>query len=40
MAILRDRPGVEEVIVEGVKFLRFAERSGAYDQTLAALNSH
>jgi len=28
------------VIVEGVKFLRFAERSGAYDQTLDTLNSH
>ena len=26
--------------VDRVKFLRLAERTGAYDQTLAAVNSH
>jgi short-subunit dehydrogenase involved in D-alanine esterification of teichoic acids len=40
IAILRDQPDVTEVQVERVKFLRLAERTGAYDQTLAAVNSH
>ncbi|MGF6896301.1 putative oxidoreductase [Nocardia sp. GAS34] len=40
MAILRDDPDADEVIVKGVEFLRFAERSGAYEQTRTVLNSH
>ncbi|MFC5261227.1 SDR family oxidoreductase [Kribbella qitaiheensis] len=40
IAILRDQPDVTEVQVDRVKFLRLAERTGAYDQTLAAVNSH
>lgn len=40
IAILRDQPDVTEVQVDRVKLLRLAERTGAYDQTLAAVNSH
>jgi uncharacterized oxidoreductase len=40
MSILQNQPDVREVTVERVGFLRFAEREGRYDQTLAALNSH
>lgn len=40
IAILRYQPDVTEVQVDRVKFLRLAERTGAYDQTLAAVNSH
>jgi uncharacterized oxidoreductase len=38
MALLVARPGAPEVCVERVKFLREAERRGAYDQVFAQLN--
>ncbi|MFE7405141.1 SDR family oxidoreductase [Isoptericola sp. NPDC057559] len=37
--LLAARPDAHEVLVEGVKFLRFAETSGAYDATVARLNA-
>ncbi|HEY0473262.1 MAG TPA: SDR family NAD(P)-dependent oxidoreductase [Kribbella sp.] len=39
MAILQNEPDVAEVLVENVKVLRLADRNGAYDQTLAAVNA-
>ncbi len=38
LAILDTRPDVEQVIVERVKQLRFAEATGTYDAVLAGLN--
>ncbi|SKC80836.1 SDR family oxidoreductase [Krasilnikoviella flava] len=37
--LLSARPDAHEILVEGVKFLRFAETSGAYDATVARLNA-
>ena len=37
--ILRARPDVEEVLVDRVRFLRFAEVEGRYDDVLAMLSS-
>ncbi|MGH8963825.1 MAG: oxidoreductase, partial [Actinomycetes bacterium] len=37
--LLATQPDAHEILVEGVKFLRFAETSGAYDATLARLNA-
>lgn len=37
--LLAADPGAHEILVEGVKFLRFAETTGAYDATVARLNS-
>lgn len=40
VSILRQQPTPPEVLVQRVGFLRFAEREGRFDQTLAALNAH
>jgi uncharacterized oxidoreductase len=37
--LLRTRPDAREVLVEGVKFLRFAEVDGTYDEVLARLSA-
>ncbi|MEN5072508.1 SDR family NAD(P)-dependent oxidoreductase [Isoptericola cucumis] len=37
--LLVSQPDAREILVEGVKFLRFAETSGAYDATVARLNA-
>ncbi|MEU2200453.1 SDR family NAD(P)-dependent oxidoreductase [Isoptericola sp. NPDC019482] len=37
--LLATRPDAHEILVEGVKLLRFAETSGAYDATVARLNA-
>jgi uncharacterized oxidoreductase len=39
-ALLADEPDATEILVEGVKFLRFAERNGSYEQVLSALSGH
>ena len=39
MALLAQQPTPPEILVERVKFLRFAERSGTFDETFAQLNS-
>lgn len=39
MALLEAQPGATEILVEAVKFLRFAEVEGRYGATVAALNS-
>jgi len=38
MALLQSEPAPDEIVVERVKRLRFAERDGAYDDIFAALN--
>lgn len=38
LAILRDNPEAKELVVERAKFVRDAERNGAYDQVLAMLS--
>jgi short-subunit dehydrogenase involved in D-alanine esterification of teichoic acids len=40
MSLLEANPDAKEILVEGVKFLRFAETEGRYDATVAALNQH
>ncbi|MDY7557215.1 hypothetical protein [Cryobacterium sp. 10C3] len=40
MGILEAEPDVEQVTVENVKFLRFAEADGAYDRVLRLLGGH
>lgn len=40
VSLLRDQPEAEEILVENVKFLRFAEANGDYDRTLAMLGGH
>jgi uncharacterized oxidoreductase len=40
MGILQNEPDVTEVLVEKVKFLRFAEANGSYDQVLGMLSNH
>ncbi|WP_243791982.1 SDR family oxidoreductase [Saccharopolyspora gloriosae] len=39
MALLESRPEAREVLVERVKFLRYGEARGDYDQVVAALNA-
>ena len=39
MALLESQPDAEEILVEGVKFLRYAEVNGTYPQVLAMLSS-
>lgn len=39
MALLEADPGAPEVLVEGVKFLRFGEVRGDYDKVVATLNA-
>lgn len=38
MALLETRPDASEILVEAVKFLRFAEVEGRYDDAVAAVN--
>ena len=38
MQLLQTQPEAAEIIVERVKFLRFAERTGQFDSTFQALN--
>ncbi|MGW1564083.1 SDR family oxidoreductase [Streptomyces sp. NPDC002144] len=40
MTLLETQPDAHEVLVENVKFLRFAEANGSYDQVLGLLSSH
>ncbi len=40
MALLQHRPDADEIVVEGVKFLRDAETNGNYDHVLALLSGH
>ncbi|MCC3278212.1 SDR family NAD(P)-dependent oxidoreductase [Arthrobacter sp. zg-Y40] len=38
MALLQAQPDAHEILVEAVKFLRFAETEGRYDAAVAAIN--
>ena len=38
MTILQTQPDVEQIIVDNVKFLRFAEAGGTYDKVLSLLS--
>ena len=38
MTILESQPDIEQVIVDNVRFLRFAEADGAYDTVLSLLS--
>ena len=40
MTLLRDEPEAKEILVENVKFLRFAEANGAYDHALSMLSGN
>lgn len=40
MSLLERNPDATEILVEGVKFLRFAEVDGTYDEVLAKLSGH
>jgi uncharacterized oxidoreductase len=40
MGILQNKADVTEVLVENVKFLRFAEANGNYEQVLGMLSNH
>ena len=40
MTILQTQPEAEEILVENVKFLRFAEANGSYSDVLAMLSGH
>jgi uncharacterized oxidoreductase len=40
MTLIADEPDADEILVERVKFLRFAEAEGRYDDVLALLSSH
>ena len=40
ISLLSRRPTPPEILVERVGFLRFAEKQGRFDQTLAMLNAH
>jgi uncharacterized oxidoreductase len=40
MALIDNDPGTDEILVERVKFLRFAEAEGRFDDVLALLSSH
>ncbi len=40
MTLLHTRPDADEIVVEGVKFLRDAETNGTYDHVLALLSGH
>lgn len=40
MTLLRTRPDDKEILVENVKFLRFAEVNGNYDEVLSLLSTH
>ena len=40
MALFESQPDAEAIIVEGVKFLRYAEVNGNYDELLGSLSSY
>lgn len=40
MALIESQPDADEILVERVKFLRFAERDGRYGEVLELLSSH
>jgi short-subunit dehydrogenase involved in D-alanine esterification of teichoic acids len=40
IALLTKEPTANEILVERVKFLRFAERDGKYEEVLAAMSGH
>lgn len=40
MGLLQSEPDAKEVLVENVKFLRYATANGSYDQVLAMLSGH
>jgi uncharacterized oxidoreductase len=40
MSIIQNQPDVTEILVERVKFLRFAEATGTYNDALAMLSGH
>jgi uncharacterized oxidoreductase len=40
MSILASQPDADEILVDRVNFLRFAEREGRHDDVLAILSSH
>lgn len=40
MTLIADHPETDEILVERVKFLRFAEADGRFDDVLAMLSSH
>ncbi|MFC4114036.1 SDR family oxidoreductase [Nonomuraea zeae] len=40
VALLETQPDAKEIQVENVKFLRYGEARGDYDQVVAALNAH
>jgi short-subunit dehydrogenase involved in D-alanine esterification of teichoic acids len=40
MTLLETQPDAHEILVENVKFLRFAEVNGSYDQVLSLLGGH
>jgi short-subunit dehydrogenase involved in D-alanine esterification of teichoic acids len=40
MTLLRTQPDAKEILVDNVKFLRFAEANGTYDTTLSMLSGH
>ncbi|BBJ41075.1 oxidoreductase [Streptomyces antimycoticus] len=40
MTLLETRPDADEILVENVKLLRFAEANGSYDEVLGLLSSH
>ena len=39
MTLVRTQPDAHEIQVEGVKFLRYAERNGNYGEVIETLNS-
>ena len=40
ISLFETQPGAKEIQVEAVKFLRYGEDRGDYDQVVAALNTH
>ncbi|EPN1651691.1 oxidoreductase, partial [Cronobacter dublinensis] len=40
MSLLSQQPTPPEILVEAVKWIRFAEAQGRYDEALALLNQH
>lgn len=40
MNLLESQPGAGEILVEGVRFLRYDEANGHYDEVLGRLSAH
>ena len=40
ISLLEQEPNAREILVENVKFLRYATANGTYDETLAMLSQH